>query len=325
MFDSAITISLELLSLVAGVDEFKGRWEALGQLVPSRLQALQRIAAIEAVAAAARMKGTLCSDRQIGEFISGSSPGPFSRQEQELINGYYLVRKLINESYGQISFIGSHVRQMHELLMNRGEFVSGEDQDPGLPKKLTDLIEQTRELLAEGRVHPLLVVADFSCRFRHLRPFRHGNVFMTWLLIQLLMLRGGYLFTGFGSIERFLEKSVSSYQEKVFVVEDGEVVTSANPESWLVMFLEAMLAMSENIVAKINREKQFLKLSPALLAIVRMVQENGQANIAQIIAATGMNRNTLKVRLRKLVAEKHLVQRGRGKATFYLLPELHLQ
>ena len=48
MIQSAtIQITPEILGLVAGIDEFKGAWRALGTLAPDRLSALLRVATIE--------------------------------------------------------------------------------------------------------------------------------------------------------------------------------------------------------------------------------------------------------------------------------------
>lgn len=45
MIQSAtIQITPEILGLVAGIDEFKGAWRALGTLAPDRLHALLRVA-----------------------------------------------------------------------------------------------------------------------------------------------------------------------------------------------------------------------------------------------------------------------------------------
>ena len=49
---AAIQITPEILSLVAGIDEFKGAWRALGTLAPDRLSALLRVATIESIGSA---------------------------------------------------------------------------------------------------------------------------------------------------------------------------------------------------------------------------------------------------------------------------------
>ena len=122
---------------------------------------------------------------------------------------------------------------------------------------------------------------------------------------------------------RFLEKRLANYQKNWPRINGCEIGNSAS-QDWLAMLLDALVEMQGNIVAKINREKDLLRLGAAHREILRIIQENGQSTITQILTTTRMNRNTLKVRLRKLVAEQYLIQRGRGKATYYLLPELYL-
>ena len=323
MPETAPTISLETLNRIARIDEFKGRWESLGQLLPNRLEALQRVASMESVAAATRMQGIRCSDRQIGEFLNGHNPqNRLSPAEQNIINNFHIVLKLINESYEQVSFIDNHVRQMHSLLTNKDK--PSTNQDPELPKNLASLIEQVNQRIREGCLHPILIFSDFSCRFWHMRPFRQGNNHLTWLLTQLLLLRHGYSFLAYGSMARFLEKSLAHQQQTLLCAEDSEIGNSTL-QAWLDMFLNAMTDLQENIVAKIHREKELLRLTAPHLEILRTIQEHGQSTISQIMMTTDMNRNSLKVRLRKLVAERYLLQRGRGKATHYLLPELYLQ
>jgi len=42
-----LEITLEILALIAEMDEFKRAWRALGTLAPERLSALRRVATIE--------------------------------------------------------------------------------------------------------------------------------------------------------------------------------------------------------------------------------------------------------------------------------------
>jgi len=43
---NTLQITPEILSLIAGIDEFKGAWRALGTLAPDRLSVLRRVASI---------------------------------------------------------------------------------------------------------------------------------------------------------------------------------------------------------------------------------------------------------------------------------------
>jgi predicted transcriptional regulator len=316
------TVSLSTLNKVAAIDEFKGRWESQGQLVHSRLRVLQRIANMESSAAAGRLMGNLCSDRQIGEFLAGRDiQHRLDPAAQEIITGFHKVLKLVNDSYDQVAFIESHVLQMRDLLLGNEPVVT---EAVNLPGELGNLIQETHNTMEEGRYHPLLVASAFSFRFWHLRLFPAGSRRLTWLLTRLLLLRKGYSFLPYGSLEHFIETILFEYQ-KNFADTATDQTVSPNLETWQEMFLDGMLKMQENILAKIRREKELIRLNAPHLEIIRTVQEQGQSTISKIMASTNMNRNTLKVRLRKLVAEKYLIQNGRGKSTYYILPELHLR
>ena len=62
---NSVQITPETLSLIAGVDEFKGAWRALGALAPDRLSALRRVATIESIGSSTRIEGSRLSDREV--------------------------------------------------------------------------------------------------------------------------------------------------------------------------------------------------------------------------------------------------------------------
>ena len=66
----SLTITEEILSLVAELDEFKGAWRALGTLAPERLTALRRVATIESVGSSTRIEGAKLSDREVEKLLS---------------------------------------------------------------------------------------------------------------------------------------------------------------------------------------------------------------------------------------------------------------
>lgn len=56
-----LQITPDILSLIAGIDEFKGAWRALGTLAPERLSALRRVATIESIGSSTRIEGSKLS------------------------------------------------------------------------------------------------------------------------------------------------------------------------------------------------------------------------------------------------------------------------
>src|ERR1700751_4467545 len=55
-----ITITPEILKLIAEIDEFKGRWTVIETLAPEKLTSLRRIATIESVGSSTRIEGARC-------------------------------------------------------------------------------------------------------------------------------------------------------------------------------------------------------------------------------------------------------------------------
>jgi Fic family protein len=60
-----ISITPEILGLVAEIDEFKGAWRALGTLAPQRLNALRYVATIESIGSSTRIEGSKLTDREV--------------------------------------------------------------------------------------------------------------------------------------------------------------------------------------------------------------------------------------------------------------------
>ena len=75
---NAVQITPEILSLIAGIDEFKGAWCALGTLAPDRLSALRRVATIESIGSSTRIEGSRLSDREVERLLANQQIKSFT-------------------------------------------------------------------------------------------------------------------------------------------------------------------------------------------------------------------------------------------------------
>lgn len=73
-----------------------------------------------------------------------------------------------------------------------------------------------------------------------------------------------------------------------------------------------MKKQKDNPGVKIEREKLMAKLPALSGEILQVVRRHGQAAISDIQAITRANRNTIKVRFRKLVNDEYLIKPGKG-------------
>src|SRR5262245_12595176 len=70
MREPRLTLGPDLVKLVAEIDEFKGRWEALKTLSPDRLGALRKVATIESIGSSTRIEGAKLSDAEVEDLLS---------------------------------------------------------------------------------------------------------------------------------------------------------------------------------------------------------------------------------------------------------------
>ena len=103
-------ITPELLRLISEIDEFKGRWEALGNLAPERLSALRRIATIESVGSSTRIEGVKLRDDEIERWLSGLDVSSFCSRDEQEVAGYAELMELIFDSYADIPLTENTVR-----------------------------------------------------------------------------------------------------------------------------------------------------------------------------------------------------------------------
>src|SRR4051812_16999651 len=121
ILSNAVQITPEILSLIAGVDEFKGAWRALGRLAPERLSALLRVATIESIGSSTRIEGSKLSDREVERLLSNLQIKRFDTRDEQEVAGYAAVMEMVFSSWQDISFTENHIRQLHQQLLTHSE------------------------------------------------------------------------------------------------------------------------------------------------------------------------------------------------------------
>ncbi|MGH8547174.1 MAG: Fic family protein [Methylococcales bacterium] len=186
------------------------------------------------------------------------------------------------------------------------------------PRLMAELIEWTRTALEERQLHPLLVIAILVVVFLEIHPFQDGNGRLSRILTTLLLLRCGYAYVPYSSLESVIEQTKESYY--IALRKTQGTIRSDEPEwgPWVSYILRALQRQKQRLENKIEREPIMIDALPELsVQILELVEAQGRLTIGQIVKLTGANRNTLKKHLKLLVAAKHLTQHGTGKGTWY--------
>jgi Fic family protein len=105
-----ITITPEILNLIAEIDEFKGRWKAMETLAPERLSSLKRIVTIESIGSSTRIEGAKLSDRQVEKLLSGMKAKSFASRDEQEVAGYSDAMDMLFESFESITPTENHIK-----------------------------------------------------------------------------------------------------------------------------------------------------------------------------------------------------------------------
>jgi len=99
----SLKITSDILALISEVNEFKGAWRALDQLVLEQLSALKQVATIERIGSFTHIKGIRLSDREVEELLSNLSIKKFSSLDEQEVAEYSDVMNLVFQNHGVIS------------------------------------------------------------------------------------------------------------------------------------------------------------------------------------------------------------------------------
>jgi len=343
-----LVIEPGMLDIIAELDEFKGAWRALSTLAPERLSALRRVAAIESIGSSTRIEGSKLSDRDVENILSNIEIRSFDTRDEQEVAGYASVMETIFASWSVLPLTENHVRQLHRDLLrhstkderHRGEYkkldnhveaFDAKGKSVGVvfqtaspfdtPRLMAELIAWTTDALSNRALHPLLVIAIFVVVFLEIHPFQDGNGRLSRALTTLLLLRAGYAYVPYSSLESVIEQSKDSYYLALRRTQKTTRSTTPDWQPWIVFFLRALLQHKRRLESKVEREKKILGQLPELsLRIYELTKERGQVKVEDIIRATDAARGTVKDHLNHLMKDGYLVQHGKGKGTWYALP-----
>src|SRR3984893_14044054 len=103
----------DLVKLIAEIDEFKGRWEALKTISPDRLSALRKIATIESIGSSTRIEGAKLSDAEVDRLLSGLDIRSFRSRDEQEVAGYAKAMDLVFDGWRAIALNENHLKQLH--------------------------------------------------------------------------------------------------------------------------------------------------------------------------------------------------------------------
>ncbi len=342
---ATLRITPEILSLIAEIDEFKGAWRAIGRIAPERLSGLRRVATIESIGSSTRIEGARLSDREVEALLANIRIGSFTTRDEQEVAGYAAVMETVFAAYDTITLTENHIRQLHRDLLahstkderHRGSYktlpnhveafdekgkslgVVFETATPfDTPPRMAELVEWTAGKEKDKGLHPLLVIAVFVVVFLEIHPFQDGNGRLSRILTTLMLLRAGYAYVPYSSLESVIEQSKEGYYLSLRRTQATIRTDAPDWNPWLEFFLRALQRQKQRLERKMERERIMLAQMPELsVLILELAREHGRVTVAEAVRVSGASRNTIKDHLKALVEQSHLTLHGAGRGAWY--------
>lgn len=340
-----LSITPDVLALISQIDEFKGAWRALGTLAPDRLLALRRVATIESIGSSTRIEGSKLSDRDVEALLGRLEIKSFATRDEQEVAGYAEVMETVFSAYDAIPLTESHVRQLHRDLLahspkderhrgsyktlpNHVEAFDEEGKSLGVvfetttpfdtPRRMAELIDWASGKEKDKSLHPLLVIAVFVVVFLEIHPFQDGNGRLSRILTTLMLLRAGYAYVPYSSLESVIEQSKEGYYLALRRTQGTIRTEVPDWNSWLEFFLRALQSQKQRLERKMERERVMLATLPELsVLILELAREHGRVTVAEAVRVSGASRNTVKDHLKALAEQDHLTLHGAGRGAWY--------
>ncbi len=345
---ATLTITPPLLALISELDEFKGAWRAIGRLAPDRLSSLRRVATIESIGSSTRIEGARVSDREVERLLSNLQDKNFASRDEQEVAGYAEVMEAVFAHADAIDLTENHIKQFHrdllkystkddrhrgayKTLANHVEAFGADGKSLGVvfatatpfdtPRLMAELVQWTQEALDRKELHPLLCIAIFVVVFLAIHPFQDGNGRLSRILTTLLLLRAGYSYVPYSSLESIIEHSKEAYYLALRRTQATIRKDAPDWQPWVTYFLNALKQQKDRLEKKIERERILIGDLPALsMQILELCRERGRVTVAEVSKLTNVSRNTVKDHLAALTEKGHLVRHGAGRGTWYTLP-----
>ena len=342
-----LQITPDVLKLITEIDEFKGAWRALGQLAPEQLRTLKKVATIESIGSSTRIEGSKLTDREIEKLLGNLEIRKFSTRDEQEVAGYADVMSLVFQNYEHIPLTENYIQQLHaELLQysekdnwHRGRYKKSPNQVEAFapdgkslgvifetcspfetPIRMAELVSWTSQNLVNKKLHPVLITAIFIVEFLAIHPFQDGNGRLSRVLTTLLLLKAGYAYVPYSSMEAVIEQSKEGYYLTLRQTQGTLKTDVPNWQPWILFFLMALCQQKRRLEVKLEKEKLLLGQLPELsLQILGLIKLRGRITNSEIVTFTKANRNTVKKHLEAMVAAQHLQMNGIGKGTWYSL------
>ncbi|MFZ1720810.1 MAG: Fic family protein [Candidatus Moraniibacteriota bacterium] len=337
-------LSQEILQKISKIDEFRGLWKGSLRLSPQTLGRLKRSVLITSTGASTRIEGSRMSDEEVARLIQGLKSTPPKGRDAEEVAGYADLLGQIFDHWQTLKITEGQVLHFHKILLNFSEkdkthkgaykttnnkvvmrkengteIVIFEPTKPFLTKKeMDDVIYWLNDEMERKETHPLILIANFIFEFLAIHPFTDGNGRLSRALTTLLLLKTGYTYVPYVSLDEIIEEKKIGYYLALRRTQSKHKTKKEDITEWINFLLDALLEQVKRAKAIMDKDQPEKLLSEKQLAVYQLFQDD-TLSVSEVstLLRDSIPMATLKQALPRLVALRLIERIGAGRATRY--------
>lgn len=337
----------QIIKKIAFIDSFKGKWTGLEVKESIYLKELKQIATIESIGSSTRIEGATLSNEEVKNLIDKVKITSFKTRDEQEVFGYYDVLNLILDTHDAIEIKENHVHHLHKSLLqestkdesHRGNYKKLSNKvvanypgghqktifnttEPFLVKgEMETLFSWTKENFEKETLHPLIIISTFVYEFLSIHPYQDGNGRLSRLLTTLMLLKQGYDFMQYASMEIEIEKRKKEYYSALMNGQQNRGTAQELINEWLIFFLEMLeetIRQLESRYDTIKNKKSYLNDRQKML--MQFIEKSEPVKINDItLAMPTHSAYTLKKDIKYLQVNGWIKKMGKGRATIYVI------
>lgn len=344
-FNKRIKLTQDILAKIAKIDQFKGLWQGSVRLSPQILSRLKAWVIITSTGASTRIEGAKMTDEEIARFLRGlKGKRPKSRDEQE-VAGYADLIGRIFDNWKTIKLTEGWILQFHSILLqfsekdkaHKGKYKDSPNTvimknkhgeqvvlfyptPPYLVKpEMQAAIEWANGQLESGATHPILVIANFIFEFLAIHPFKDGNGRVSRALTNLLLLKAGYGYVPYVSLDELIEKKRSEYYLALRVTQKNHKTKHEDITPWVSYLLDVLVEQADRARTIMENDQPEKLLSEKQIQVYRLFATGEEIGVAEATKLLGgkIPRATVRQALSRLVKLKLLERIGQARSARY--------
>jgi Fic family protein len=339
VYNFNIDIDWKLIGIISQIDRFDATWSSIEKREGQSLKQLKSIATVLSVGASTRIEGSQLTDEEVDLLLQNIDITKLEDRDSQEVVGYFETFDTISESYSKISITESNLKNLHNILMrfnkkdewHKGEYKKHSNAvEANYPDGTKQLIFETtpagfqtedamRNLIdwynSDKETHPLVKCALFTYEFLSIHPFQDGNGRLSRLISSLLLLKNGYRWIQYISLEHEIETRKPEYYRVLRNCQTQR--PNENVTEWTTFFFDAIMNVQSKLLKKLELNGNQTQLSPKEKSIITYIENHAGCKSSEISMKLNIPNPTVKRLLSNLVNMKLITKHGTGPGTNY--------